>query len=387
MKPISKKIRSIEESATLALNAKAKELIKQGRDILLFGVGEPDFETPEHIKEAAKRAIERGETKYTPATGTNELKEAVVKKLKKENSLDYDKKNIVVSNGGKHALSNTVRALCNRGDEIVVPSPYWMSYIEQIKIAGGVPIIVKCDEGNDFELNIEDLKEKISKKTKAVILNYPNNPTGAVFSKVVLSRVADLAVENDFYIISDEVYEHFNYTGEHVSIASLGEETKKRTITINAVSKTYSMTGWRIGYIAANDEIIRAISNLQSQETSNPCSIAQAAALAALTGGQDCVKKMVEAFRERRNLMVKRLKEVKGVRCVMPRGAFYAFPNISGLGMDSKKLSEQLLEKAQIAVVPGIEFGSDSHIRLSYATSIDKIKQGMDRLEDFCKRL
>lgn len=387
MKTISQSIGSIEESATLALNAKAKELIKQGRDIVLFGVGEPDFDTPEHIRVAAKKAIDKGETRYTAATGTNELKQAICNKLKIENHLDYTVKNIVVSNGGKHSLSNTIRALCNPGDEVIVPSPYWVSYIEQIKIAGATPVIVKCDEKKEFELNTDDLKDKISDNTKAIILNYPSNPTGAVFSKQMLSRVADLAIESDFYIISDEVYEHFNYAGSHTSIASLDKEAKGRTITVNAVSKTYAMTGWRIGYMAAEENIIKAVSNLQSQETSNPCSISQAAAVAALTGPQDCVKRMVAAFKERRDLMVNRLNSINGIECTMPKGAFYAFPNISGLGMDSRTLSEKLLTAAQIAVVPGIEFGSDNHIRLSYATSIDNVAKGMDRFEKFCKSI
>lgn len=387
---LSERISEIKESATLAINAKAKELIKNGKDIVLFGAGEPDFDTPENIKEAAKKAIDDGFTKYTPASGIEELKDAICKKLKKDNNLDYKNENIIISNGGKQVLSNAIRALCNEGDEVIIFSPYWVSYAEQVKIAGAKPVFVDCYEKNNFELRGDDLKRFID-NTKLIILNSPCNPTGAVFPKILLERIADLAVESNIYVISDEVYEAFVYEGKHFSIASLNEEIKKLTVTVNACSKSYSMTGWRVGYGAASSEIIKAMSNLQSQETSNPCSIAQKAAVEALTGQQDSVKEMVEAFRERRNLMVKRLNEIDKIKCITPKGAFYAFPNISGLFNEriknSTDFANELLNKAGVAVVPGIEFGSDSHIRLSYATSMANIDKGIDRIEEFCKSL
>lgn len=381
---LSERVGEISESKTLAITAKAKAMKKKGIDVINFGAGEPDFDTPENIKEAAKKAMERGFTKYTPASGILELKQAISEKFRNDNNLDYNTDEIIVSNGAKHSLFNAMLALLNNRDEVIIPVPYWVSYVEQVKLAGAVPVF---SETEDFKITAKNIREKITNKTKMIMLNSPNNPTGFVFDKQSLKEIAELAVEKNIFILSDEVYEKLIYEGQHYSIASFNDDIKKLTITINAVSKTYSMTGWRIGYVGATKEIVKAMSNLQSHTTSNPNSIAQFAALEALEGNQDYVKKARLEFKKRRDYVVKRLNELKDVYCNKPKGSFYVFPDFSNIEKDSLKLCEDLLEKAKIAVIPGMAFGKEGFIRISYATSMENIKKGLDRLEKFVRAL
>lgn len=382
---LAERVRNIAPSATLAIDAKAKQLRKDGKDVVIFGAGEPDFNTPENIKLAAIKAVNSNITRYTPVGGIPELKKAVADKLKRENNLDYDASEIIVSCGGKHSLYNIAMAVLEKGDEAILPVPYWVSYEEMIKLAEAKPVFCQTDER--FKLTAAMVEEKISPKTKMLILNSPSNPSGAIVNPDEIRKIAKLAVDNNFYVVSDEVYEHFVYgSNEQVSIASLGDEIKKLTIVSNSVSKTYAMTGWRIGYTAASREIIKAMDNLQSHSTSNPSSIAQMAALEALNGLQDSVKLMVKAFDERRRFIHKRLNEIEGVSCVEPEGAFYAFPDVSETGMGSMEFSSKLLDEALVAVVPGIAFGSDRHVRLSYATSIKEIERGLDRIDKWVKQ-
>ena len=392
MSGISVKAASISPSATLAIDAKAKAMKAQGFDIVGFGAGEPDFDTPMHIKKAAIEAIERGATKYTPASGTAELKKAVVNKFKRENSLDYKPENIVVSNGAKHSLVNTFMAICNPGDEVIIPAPYWVSYPEMVKIADGVPVILHTKEENNFKFTCEELRKAITDKTKAIVLNSPSNPTGMIYTKDELEQIAAIAVEKNIYVVSDEIYEHLIYNGKHISIASFNDKIKDLTIIVNGVSKTYAMTGWRIGYTASNASIAKIMSNIQSHATSNPNSIAQCAAVAALEGPTEEIEMMRKAFEERRNYMVERMNRIKGVSAKMPDGAFYVMMNI--LEIKGKKIGDiviktsddfahAFLEKENVAVVPGSGFGADDFVRWSYATSMDNIKKGLDRLESF----
>ncbi|MBI2650480.1 pyridoxal phosphate-dependent aminotransferase [Candidatus Woesearchaeota archaeon] len=382
---LSQRVKGIAPSATLAIDAKAKQLKKEGRDVVIFGAGEPDFNTPENIKLAAKKAIDNNFTRYTPVGGIPELKKAVADKLRMENNIDYDVSEILVSCGGKHSLFNIAMAVLDKGDEAILPSPYWVSYEEMIKIAEANAVFCKTDD--KFKLTAKMVEEKITPKTKMLILNSPSNPSGAIVEPAEIKKIADLATEHNFYVLSDEVYEHFIYGGkEHLSIASLNAEIKNLAITSNSVSKTYAMTGWRIGYTAGPKEIIKAMDNLQSHSTSNPSSIAQYAALEALNGPQDSVKQMVHAFDERRRFIHKRLNEIDGISCVEPEGAFYAFPDISETGMSSMEFASKLLDEALVAVVPGIAFGSDRHVRLSYATSIHEIERGLDRIEKWVKQ-
>ncbi|MFH1285502.1 MAG: pyridoxal phosphate-dependent aminotransferase [Candidatus Micrarchaeota archaeon] len=382
---LSKRALGISPSATLAVTAKAKEMKKRGIDVVGFGAGEPDFDTPEHIKEAAREAMKKGQTKYTPSGGTLEMKEAVVQKFKRENGIDYSSKEVMVSNGGKQILYNALQVLCNEGENVILPTPYWVSYEEQIKLAGAEPRFIGTDAR--FKLSAEAVAEKIDEKTKAIILTSPNNPTGAVIDERELKAIAELAAEKKICVISDEVYEHFAYAGKIASIASFGEEIKELTLVVNAVSKTYSMTGWRIGYCAGAEKVIKAMDAFQSHITSNPCSIAQAAAIAALNGPQEFVGEMVRKFEKRRNAMVGALNKCKGMECTLPEGAFYAFPSIAGVGMDSMRFSERLLEEAKVAVVPGAAFGSDEHVRLSYATSMENIEKGIGRIREWAEKL
>ncbi len=378
-KMISEKAKNITASITLAISAKFNQMKKEGVDVIGFGAGEPDFDTPDNIKEAAKKAIDEGFTKYTAASGTPELKKAVCDKFKRENNLDYSPDQIIISNGGKQILSNIMKAVLNKGDEVIIPVPYWVSYPEEVKLSGGVPIFCETDK---LKIKADLIKKQISERTKILILNSPNNPTGAICDKEEIEKISELAVEKNFLVISDEVYEHFIYNGKkHYSIATFGEEIKKLTITVNAVSKTYSMTGWRIGYSAGPLDIIKAMSSIQSHETSNPCSIAQKAALEALTGSQESIAKMKQEFDKRRKVMVECLNNIKGIHCQMPEGAFYAFPDISETGMKSMEFCERLLEEAKVAVIPGIGFGADNNVRLSYATSMEDIKKGIERIK------
>ena len=393
---LSRKGLSISPSATLAIDSKAKKLKAEGIDVVGFGAGEPDFDTPVHIKQAAIAAIEAGFTKYTPASGTMTLKEAICAKFKKDNDLDYAPANIVISNGAKHSLVNVFQAICNPGDEVIIPAPFWVSYPEMVKLADGVPVIVYTTEEQGFKFTVDQIRQAVTAKTKAIILNSPSNHTGMVYTREELAELAELAVEKGFYVVSDEIYEKLIYDGKtHVSIASINEKIKAQTIIVNGVSKTYAMTGWRIGYTASTPEIAKIMSNVQSHATSNPNSIAQKAAEAAISGPQDMVATMVAAFASRRDYMVKRINSMPGLSCVNPNGAFYVMMNISqlmgkelaGLKIQSSDdFANVLLEKANVALVPGSGFGIDTHVRLSYATSQENITKGLDRIEQFLKQ-
>jgi aspartate aminotransferase len=379
------------------MNAKAKALKAAGEDITNFGVGEPDFDTPDNIKEAAIKAIKDGFTKYTPVGGIDELKSAIIEKFRKDNSLDYEKDEILVSCGAKHSLYNIAQALFGPGDEVLIPSPYWVTYPDQVLLNDAVPVVVETDESNSFMIEPDRLREKLTDKTKAFILNSPSNPTGLAYDRESLQKIAEMAEEHDFYIISDEIYEKLTYEGfKHFSIASLGEKIRQRTIVVNGLSKSHSMTGWRIGFTAGPKDITKAMTNIQSQSTSNPTSIAQKAAVEALTGPQDFLQEMLSEFDRRRRYMLERLNNMKGVSCKTPVGAFYAFPNVSSyLGRKfqgneiktSLDLSTYLLEEAKVACVPGFAFGDDRFIRLSYATSMETVKKGLDRIESSLQKL
>lgn len=390
---IAERAKKVKPSPTLAVDSKAKELKAKGFDVVNFGVGEPDFDTPEHIKEAAIKAIRDGFTKYTPVGGIDELKEAIIEKLERDNGLKYGKENILVSCGAKHSLYNIAQALFGPGDEVIIPSPYWVSYPDQVLINDAQPVIVETKEENDFMVEPDALKEKITPRTKAIIINSPSNPTGFIYTKKALEEIAEIALKNNIYIISDEIYEKLIYDGEkHISIASLSEEVKERTIVVNGLSKSHAMTGWRIGYAAGPVEIIKTMTKIQSQSTSNPTSIAQKAAVAALKGPQDCVEKMRQEFEKRRDYLVKELNNIAGVSCRMPKGAFYVFPNVNKVlgknGINSSMdLSIYLLEKAFVALVPGSAFGAEGYIRISYATSMENLAKGIERIRKSLEEL
>ena len=395
---LSRKAKGIKPSSTLAISAKATELKAQGLDIVGFGVGEPDFETPRHIKDAGIKAIEEGFTRYTPTSGIKELRVAVANKLKKDNGLDYDFSQIVISNGAKHSLVNAFMAILNEGDEVIIPAPYWLSYSEIVKIAGGVPVIVNTKKENKYMVTEAELNEVYSPKTKALVLVSPSNPTGMVYSLDELKMIADFAVSKDIFVISDEIYEKLIYDEDkkHISIASLGKEIYDRTIVINGVSKSYAMTGWRIGYTASNPEVAKLISSLQSHMTSNPNSIAQKATLEAIEGPQDCVEEMRLEFKKRRDYIFEREEKIPFISALKPEGAFYLFVDVSGLyGKEydgvkinsASDMAQLLIEKKLVAVVPCADFGMPDYIRLSYATSLEIIKKGMDRIEEFVKDL
>ncbi|MDK2932612.1 MAG: aspartate aminotransferase [Clostridiales bacterium] len=392
---LSKKALAISPSSTLAIDAKFKSMKANGIDVVGFGAGEPDFDTPVHIKEAAIQAINEGYTKYTPASGMPQLKEAICQKFKNDNGLDYQPEQIVISNGAKHSLVNTFMAICDPGDEVIIPTPFWVSYPEMVKLADGVPVYIHTTEENDFKFTIEDLRKAITPRTRALILNSPSNPTGMVYTAEELKAIAQIAVENNIYIVSDEIYEKLIYDEiTHTSIATFGNEIKELTIVINGVSKTYAMTGWRIGYTASNAKIAKVMSNLQSHATSNPNSIAQIAAIAALNGPQTDVEVMKKAFVERRNYMVERINSIEGLSCRKPQGAFYVMMNIKStfnkefygkVINNSDQFAEMLLEKAKVALVPGSGFGAEGYVRWSYATSMVNIIEGLNRVEKFLK--
>ncbi len=394
---LAERVKKIKPSPTLAMDAKAKALKAQGLDIVNFGVGEPDFDTPEHVKEAAIKAIKDGFTKYTPVGGIDELKDAIVEKFKKDNDLEYTKEEIIVSCGAKHSLYNIAQALYGPGDEIIIPSPYWVSYPDQVLLNDATPVFLKTYEEDSFMLRPDVLESKITKKTKAIILNSPSNPTGLTYDKKTLQAIAEIALKHNVYIISDEIYEKLVYDGiEFISIASLGKEIKDKTIVVNGLSKSHAMTGWRIGYAAGPRDIIKAMTNIQSQSTSNPTSIAQKAAVAALTGPQDFISMMHSEFDRRRKFLVEGLNSIEGVRCLKPTGAFYAFPNVSKLYgkktgtrqiNSSLDMAMYLLEDANVALVHGEAFGDDNYIRISYATSMENIKKGLERIKEAVSRL
>jgi len=397
MSILSNRAKGLKPSPTLAINAKAKAMQAQGIRVVSFGAGEPDFDTPENIKRAAIKSIEEGFTKYTAVGGIDELKDAVIQKFQRDNQLTYKRSQVLISCGGKHSFYNLAQALFDRGDEVIIPAPYWVSYPPMVALAEATPVIIETKEENGFKVTPEDLKKAITPRTKALVLNSPSNPTGSAYTKKELEKIAEIAISQKFFVISDEIYEKIVYDGfEFKSIASLGEEIKGRTIIVHGVAKTYAMTGWRIGYTAGPEEIISAMSNIQSQSTSNPTSISQKASVEALIGPQEEVKKMVSAFTERRNYIVDRLNEISGVSCFKPIGAFYVFPNFSEYYRKSyqgKKLSnstelaDYFLDVAKVAVVPGVEFGADPFERLSYATSMKDIREGIDRIEEALKKL
>lgn len=394
---LSARASKIRPSPTLAIDAKAKQMKEKGIDIVNLGVGEPDFDTPDNIKEAAIKAMRNGYTKYTPVGGLDILKDAIIDKFKNDNDLNYTREEIIVSCGAKHCLYNIAQALFDSGDEVLIPSPYWVSYPEQIILNNAKPVFIETSEDDLFMLKPEILESYITSKTKALILNSPSNPTGIVYNKRELEKIAEIAIKYNLYIISDEIYEKLVYAGQnHISIASLDKDIKKKTIVVNGLSKSYAMTGWRIGYAAGPKEIIKAMVNIQSQSTSNPTSIAQMAAVEALRGPQDFVKLMVKEFDKRRMFLLKEIGNINGIRCVEPLGAFYAFPNISyyyGKSSDNIKINSSsdialyLLEEARVAVVPGIAFGNDNNIRLSYASSIDEIGKGLERIKNALSNL
>ena len=394
---ISEKCRNIHPSVTLAIDARAKQLRAMGLDVIGFGAGEPDFDTPHYIKSAARDALDAGMTKYTPVAGTVELRTEIQQKLLRDNGLDYELADIIVSSGAKQCLFNALSAILDPGDEVLLPSPCWVSYPEMVRMAGGVPVMVKGDEANGFLVDADALRPHVTERTKALILNSPNNPSGSVCSRALLEGIAALAVEKQFYVISDEIYEKLIYDGEaHVSIASLGDEIRAQTIVVNGVSKSYAMTGWRIGYAAGPKAVIRAMTAFQSHSTSNPNSIAQHAAAVALTNGEKFMHDSLVEFDARRRLMHQLISEIPGLSAALPKGAFYMMLNISALigkslngrairGSDD--FAEMLLESQKVAVVPARAFGDDRYVRLSYATSRDKITLGLARIAEFVKEL
>ncbi len=394
---LSKKAQAVKPSSTLAITARAKELKAQGLDVVGFGAGEPDFNTPDNINEAAIKAIHDGFTKYTPASGTMELKEAVCKKFEKFNKLLYKPNQIVISNGGKHSLTNIFEAILNPGDEVIIPAPYWLSYPEIIKLSDGVPVYINANKEQNYKVTAEQVASACTDKTKALILNSPNNPTGMIYTREELEAIAAVIVEKDIYVVADEIYENLIYgEEEQISIASLNDEIYKRTITCSGVAKSYAMTGWRIGYTGSSVEIAKLMGSVQSHQTSNPNSIAQKAATEALNGPQDTVFAMNNEFNKRREYMVERVSTMSFIDAITPQGAFYLFVDVSevlnkeykGIKIETTdNLAKILLDDYIVAVVPCGDFGFDDHIRLSYAISIEQIKKGMDRIENFINSL
>ena len=394
MSIISNSLNKIKPSPTIAVSQKARELRAAGKDVIALGAGEPDFDTPNNVKNAAVRAIRAGETKYTAVDGTPALKKAIVKKFKKENNLKYSIDQITVGAGGKQVLYNTFMATLNKGDEVIIPAPFWVSYPDMVLLAGGKPKIVKCDEKDGFKITAENLRKAITKKTKWLILNSPSNPTGAGYTKNEIKKLSKVLIKHKkIHILSDDIYEHVKYDNfKFYTIAQISK-LKNRTLTMNGVSKSYAMTGWRIGYAAGPENIIKAIRKIQSQSTSNPSSISQAAAVEALNGTQKFIKKRANSFKVRRNFVVNSLNSIEGISCLKPNGAFYVFPNCKKLLGNKTKLKtdtdfvKKLLEKSNVAVVQGSAFGLDGYFRISYATSMQKLKIAMSRIKSFCESL
>ncbi len=394
MSIISDSLKRIKPSPTIAVTQKARELRAAGKDVVGLGAGEPDFDTPDNIKKAAIKAIKSGDTKYTAVDGTLALKKAIVSKFKRENKLNYSIDQITVGTGGKQVLYNAFMATLNKGDEVIIPAPFWVSYPDMVLLAGGKPKIVKCTEQEGFKLTAKKLKKAISKKTKWVILNSPSNPTGVGYSKKEIQELAKILIKNkNVYILSDDIYEHVKYDNFNFFTIAQISKLKNRTLTMNGVSKSYAMTGWRIGYAAGPEEIIKAIRKIQSQSTSNPSSISQAAAVEALNGTQGFIKKRSNAFKQRRDFVVKSLNNIKGISCLTPNGAFYVFPSCKGLLNKKTKLKtdtdfvQKLLEKSNVAVVQGSAFGLQGYFRISYATSMKNLKKAMERIKFFCESL
>jgi aspartate aminotransferase len=385
---ISERAAQLTPSLTLSIDSKAKAMKAEGIDVCGFGAGEPDFDTPEHIKAAAIEALQAGFTKYTPSAGIPELRAAIAEKFATDNGLTYRPGQVVVSNGAKHSCYNAILATCQPGDEVIIPAPYWVSYPDMVRLAGAEPVIVPTMERNNWKMRAEDFENAMTPRTKMLIMNTPCNPTGSVYTREELEAIVEVASGEDIYILSDEIYEKLVYDdAKHVSIASLSQEAYDLTITVNGFSKSYAMTGWRLGYLAAPEAVAKAVDSIQSHTTANPSSFSQRGALAALKGDQQAVSDMREEFDMRRNYMIDRLSKIPNVTAVKPQGAFYVLLNISQLGLTSQNFADRLLSKANVAVVPGAAFGDDRTIRLSYATSIDIIKKGLDRLQDFCRTL
>jgi aspartate aminotransferase len=394
---LADRVKALEPSPTLSLSAKAKALKAKGVDVSDLSAGEPDYDTPEVVKEAANAALRAGFTKYTPTSGIDELKTAIIEKLQRDNGLAYEKSEIIVSCGAKHSLYNIAQALFGPGDEVLIPSPFWVTYPDQVRLSGATPVFLKTSEQDGFQIRTEQLKRRLSPRAKAIILNSPCNPTGSAYDRGTLEQVAEIVLDRNLYVISDEIYEPFVYDGwRHVSIASLSDRIKQRTLLVNGVSKAYAMTGWRIGYTAGPAEIVAAMDALQSQSTSNPTSIAQKAAVVALREGGSFTRTMVAEFDRRRRYVVERLNKLPGITCTLPKGAFYAFPNVSNLFpkryqgrplLSAAGVCNFLLDEAKVVVVPGEPFGSPEHFRLSYATSMDNLTKGLDRIESALRLL
>ena len=394
---LSSKAKQINPSITLEITAKAKALKEDGINVVSFGAGEPDFNTPDNIIKAAVKAMNEGKTKYTPACGILDLRKAICKKFKDDNNLEYKPSQIVVSTGAKQSLANAFMAILNKGDEVIIPVPYWVSYPELVKLADGVPVLVNTKKENDYKYSMEELRKVVNSKTKAILINSPNNPTGSIYSKEDLSEIASFAKENDLIIISDEIYEKLIYDNEkHISIASLSKDAYERTIVINGLSKSYAMTGWRVGYSACSEEIAKLMGSIQSHVTSNINSISQYAAIEALEGPQDSIKSMIVEFEKRRNYMIDRIEKINGLSFIKAKGAFYIMVDVSnfyGKSIDgniiknSLDFSKSILKEESLAVIPGIAFGLDNYIRLSYATSMEIIEEGLNRLESYLKNL
>ncbi len=383
---LAARVSQVTPSITLAIAAKAKAMKAEGIDVCSFSAGEPDFDTPAHIKAAAAKALEEGKTKYGPAAGEPKLREAIAHKLKNDNGLDYKAENVLVTNGGKHSLYNLIVALIDPGDEVIIPSPYWLSYPEMVTLVGGKSVIVETDASTGYKITPEQLKKAITPKTKLFVLNSPSNPTGMVYTPEEIKALARVIVDADIFVVSDEIYEKILYDGaEHISIGSLDEEIFARTLISNGFAKGYSMTGWRLGYLAGPVDIIKAASTIQGHSTSNVCTFAQYGAIAALESSQDCVEEMRQAFAKRRQVMYDRLNAIPGLRCPKPDGAFYLFPDISKTGLKSLEFCNAILESYQVALIPGVAFGADKNVRLSYATDMATIEKGMDRLEKFVR--
>lgn len=389
---LAKRVQTLTPSSTLAITAMAKALKKEGHDVISLGAGEPDFNTPEYILKAAKLAMDEGLTKYTPSGGIVELKEAIINKFKNDQGLNYTQKEIIVTSGAKHGLYTLFQVILNPGDEVIVPAPYWVSYPEQVKLAGGIPVVVHAHEDNQFKLTKEQVEAVITDKTKALILNSPSNPTGMIYSPEELKEIGEVCLKHNVLLVSDEIYEKLVYDGAgHVSVAQLSEELKEQTIIINGHSKSHSMTGWRIGYAAGNEKIIKAMTDLASHSTSNPTSIAQYAALAAYQGGEEEVEGMRRAFEDRLKKLHSWINDIPGISCALPQGAFYLFPNVkeaaTNNGFDSvDDWVSALLEEEKVALIPGSGFGAADNVRLSYASSLDQLEEAAKRIKRFVEK-
>lgn len=385
---ISRRAASLSPSLTLTIDSKAKQMKAEGLDVVGFGAGEPDFDTPQHIKDACAKALADGFTKYTPASGIPELRQAIADKFKRENGLTYKPSQVIVSCGGKHSCYNVILATCEEGDEVIIPAPYWLSYPEMVKLAGAKPVILETSDKTEFKVTPEQLRRAITPNTRLFILNSPSNPTGSVYTPEEIKALGDVCVEKNVLIMSDEIYEHLLYDGaKHKSVASFSQAHYDHTIVVHGFAKAWSMTGWRLGFMAAPEPIAKAIDAIQSHSTSNPTSFAQKGAVAALTGPQDHLPKWLAEFSKRREYAWKKLNSIPGISCVNAKGAFYLFPNISGTGLKSAEFCARLLEQEKVAAVPGIAFGADDYLRISYATSMANIEKGLDRLDKFVRGL